>query len=36
MTYHFLPERKKIKKVEKLVPNLYDKYQYVIHIRNFK
>ena len=25
MTYHFLPERKKIKKVEELVTNLYDK-----------
>ena len=31
-----LLERKKIKKVEKLVTNLCDKYQYVIHIRNFK
>ena len=32
----FLPERKKIKKVEKLVTNLYDKNEYVIHIRNLK
>ena len=32
----FLPERMKIKKVEKLVPNLHDKIEYVIHIRNLK
>ena len=37
----FLPERKKIKKVKKLVTNLYDndlydKNEYVIHIRNLK
>ena len=32
----FLPERKKIKKVEKLVTNLYDKNEYVIHIKNLK
>ena len=32
----FLPERMKIKKVEKLVPNLQDKTEYVIHIRNLK
>ena len=32
----FLPERKKIKKVQKLVTNLYDKNEYVIHIRNLK
>ena len=32
----FFPERKKIKKVEKLVTNLYDKNEYVIHIRNLK
>ena len=32
----FLPERKKIKKVEKLVTNLYDKNEYVIHIRNLR
>ena len=30
------PERMKIEKVEKLVANLYDKTEYVIHIRNFK
>ena len=30
----FLPERMKIKKVEKLVANLHDKTEYVIHIRN--
>ena len=36
MTYHFyLKERKlKIEKVEKLVTNLSDKNEYVIHIRN--
>ena len=27
----FLPERLKIEKVEKLVPNLHDKTEYVIH-----
>ena len=32
----FLLERKKIKNVEKLVTNLYDKSEYVIHIRNLK
>ena len=32
----FLPERNKVKKVEKLVTNLYDKNEYVIHIRNLK
>ena len=32
----FLPERIKIKKVKKLVPNLHDKNEYVIHIRNLK
>ena len=26
----------KIEKVEKLVPNLHEKTEYVIHIRNFK
>ena len=34
ITYHFEPERMKIKKVEKLVTNLYDKNELVIHIRN--
>ena len=29
----FLPERLKIGKVEKLVPNLADKHKYVVHIR---
>ena len=32
----FLLERMRIKKVEKLVANLYDKTEYVIHIRNLK
>ena len=32
----FLPERMKIEKVEKLVTDLHDKTEYVIHIRNLK
>ena len=32
----FLPERMKLEKVEKLVTNLHDKTEYVIHIRNLK
>ena len=32
----FFPERMKIEKVEKLVANLHDKIEYVIHIRNLK
>ena len=32
----FLPERMKIEKVEKLVANLHDKEEYVIHTRNLK
>ena len=32
----FLPERLNIAKVEKLVANLHDKTEYVIHIRNLK
>ena len=32
----FLRERMKIEKVEKLVANLHDKTEYVIHIRNLK
>ena len=32
----FLPERMKIEKVEKLVANLHDRTEYVIHIRNLK
>ena len=34
--FPFLPERKKMEKVEKLVTNLDDKTEYVIHIRNLK
>ena len=30
----FLPERMKLGKIEKLVTNLHDKSEYVIHIRN--
>ena len=36
MIYHFLLERMKIEIVEKLVANLHDKSEYVIHIRNLK
>ena len=32
----FLPERMKIKRVEKFVANLHDKTEYVIHMRNLK
>ena len=32
----FLPERMKTEKVEKVVANLHDKTEYVIHIRNLK
>ena len=32
----FLSERMKTEKVEKLVANLHDKTEYVIHIRNLK
>ena len=32
----FLPERIKFEKVEKLVANLHDKTEYVIHIKNLK
>ena len=32
----FLPERLKIDKVKRPVANLYDKTEYVIHIRNSK
>ena len=31
-----LPERINIEKVEKLVTNLHDKTEYIIHIRNLK
>ena len=32
----FLPERMKIEQIEKLVTNLHDKTEHVIHIRNLK
>ena len=32
----FLPESMKIEKVENLITNLYDKTEYIIHIRNLK
>ena len=32
----FLPESMKLEKVEKLVTNLHNKAEYVIHIRNSK
>ena len=32
----FLPERMKIGKVEKLLANVHDKTEYIIHIRNLK
>ena len=32
----FLPERIQIEKIEKLVPNLRDKTEFVIHIKNLK
>ena len=32
----FLPERKKIEKIEKLVTSLHDKTECLIHIRNLK
>ena len=32
----FLPERIKIEKVEKLVANLHDKVEHVIHMRNLR
>ena len=36
MIYPFLSERMKIEKVQKLVANLHDKNECVIHIRNLK
>ena len=34
--FPFLPERMTFEKVEKLITNLHDKTEYVIHIRNLK
>ena len=31
---YFLPERMKFEKIEKLVPKLQDKEEYIIHIKN--
>ena len=36
LIYHFYQKRMKIEKVEKLVADLHDKTEYVIHIRNLK
>ena len=36
MILPFLPERMKIEQVEKLVTNLHEKTNYVVHIRNLK
>ena len=36
MMISFIPEKRKTEKVEKLVANLHDKTEYVIHIRNVK
>ena len=36
MTSHFYLNERRLKKVEKLVTNLHDKNEYVIHIRNLK
>ena len=33
---HFMPERMKIEKIEKLVANLLDKEEYAIQTRNLK
>ena len=32
----FLPERMKIGKVEKLLADVHDKAEYIVHIRNLK
>ena len=32
----FLPEKMKIEKIERVVTNLYDKIEYVVHIRNLQ
>ena len=34
--FPFLPERMKIEKVERLVSNIHNKTEYVIHIRHLK
>ena len=36
MIYHFYLEKMKIEKVEKLIANLHDKIEYVIHIKKIK
>ena len=32
----FLPEKMKIEKIERVVTNLHDKIEYVVHIRNLQ
>ena len=36
MIYHFYLKKMKIEKVEKLIANLHDKIEYVIHIKKIK
>ena len=36
MIYHFYQNEWKLKKLEKLVANLHDITEYIIHIRNLK
>ena len=36
MSYHFHQKERKLKKQNALLLNLYDKNEYVIHIRNLK
>ena len=32
----FLPEKMKIEKIERVVTNLHDKIEYIVHIRNLQ
>ena len=36
MVYNFYMKEWRLKTVEKLVPNLHDKFEYIIHIINLK